>query len=85
MSLRKRLKEARLHAGHTIETAAIKTGINPVTWNKLESGKLPLSFIKGTHICQTLHLNPAWLASGAGRMFLPYPGTDSTLRENKAS
>ena len=71
MTVGKRLKELRYKLGLSQREFAEKLGIHYMTLSRYESGKYSLSDRFITKLKETFKVNPRWLLTGEGEMFLP--------------
>ncbi len=65
-----RFAEARAIAGVSLKTVAAGAGVSIAAISQFELGKQSLRLDTFVLACAALHLNPAWVLMGAGKMFL---------------
>lgn len=68
--MNKRLKEIRSREGLTLVQLAEKLSLTKDHVSRMELGKRPITKKNIDHICKTFNINPEWLITGEGRMYL---------------
>ena len=74
--MNERIKELRKALGLTLEKFATPLGVQRSAINKIEKGENRVSDQMFLSICREYNVNPDWLESGTGSMFLEIPIED---------
>ena len=81
-----RVRELRKELGLTLEKFGVRLGVGKTAISKIESGDRGLTDQMFLSICREYNVNPGWLETGAGPMFLgESKDTDYTLAAKELS
>lgn len=74
------IKQLRKELGLTQQEFAERIGMNGISISHFESGTRNLSQRTKLIISKEFHVNPVWLDTGEGEMFLPFSESDEIIR-----